>query len=71
MSDIETIATIRSQVLATIAAITADPKPSYTIDGQSVAWNDYLGQLRESVEWCDRQLAREEPFEFRSQGYSP
>ena len=35
-SDLEQIQTIRSQALALIADITANPKPSYTLDGQSV-----------------------------------
>lgn len=70
MSDQATIATIKSQMLALIAAITESPKPSYAIDGQSVSWSDYLRQLQASVEWCDQQLARGEPFEIHSQGFS-
>ena len=50
MSDQATIATIKSQMLALIAAITENPKPSYSIDGQSVSWSDYLRQLQGSVE---------------------
>jgi len=41
-----------------IAEITATPKPSYNVDGQSVQWADYLKQLRSTVEWCDQQIAR-------------
>ena len=53
-------ATIKSQTLAMIAEITAEPKPTYSIDGQSVLWTDYLKQLRTTVEWCDQQIARSE-----------
>lgn len=60
------IETIRSQTLALIAEITEQPKPSYTIDGQSVSWSDYLVRLRETVDWCDRILAREEICEILS-----
>lgn len=28
-----------------IASITANPKPSYSINGQSVSWGEYLKQL--------------------------
>lgn len=64
----EQIITIKSQTLANIAAITAAPKPSYSIDGQSVSWGEYLKQLQETVKWCDEQLAAEAgPFEFQSQ----
>lgn len=67
-SDLEQIRTIKSQTLAVIAEVTAHPKPTYYLDGQTVAWNEYLTRLRETVDWCDRKLAAEEPFEIHSQG---
>lgn len=70
MADSDTISTIKSQALAVIETITASPKPSYNIDGQQVAWGDYLRQLQQTVEWCDKQLAGEEPFEIQSIGYT-
>lgn len=69
-SDAEQITTIKTQTLARIAEITAEPKPTYDIDGQKIAWGDYLKQLRRTVDWCNEKLAGEEPFEVRSQGYS-
>lgn len=70
MSDAADIATIKSQTLAIIKDLTAAPKPSYTVDGQSVSWESYLATLRETVRWCDEQLAAEEPWEVETQGYS-
>ena len=67
-SDLEQIRTIRSQTLAIIAELTANPKPSYHIDGQIVSWNGYLLNLQATVDWCERKLAGEEPFEIHSQG---
>ena len=67
-SDLEQIRTIKSQTLAVIAELTANPKPTYFIDRQRVSWNAYLKRLRTTVDWCDRKLAGEEPFEIRSQG---
>jgi hypothetical protein len=67
-SDREQIALIKSQVLARIAEITENPKPTYQIDGQLVAWGDYLNQLRGTVEWCNAQLAAEAPLEVQSRG---
>jgi hypothetical protein len=67
-SDLEQIRTIKSQTLAIIAELTANPKPTYYIDGQTVSWNAYLARLQATVDWCDRKLAGEEPFEIRSQG---
>jgi len=52
--------TIKSQTLSLIAEMTANPKPSYSIDGQIVQWSDYLKQLRATVEWCDQQMARDD-----------
>ena len=70
MSDADTIATIKSQTLAIIADITAQPKPTYQIDGQMIAWGDYLSQLQRTVDWCNENLAGEAPFEVQSQGYT-
>jgi hypothetical protein len=70
MSDAENIAAIKSQTLARIAEITAQPKPTYQIDGQMIAWGDYLNQLRQTVDWCNEKLAAEAPVEVQSQGYS-
>ncbi len=67
-TDAEQLRTIKSQTLSILAEITADPKPSYEIDGQTFSWNDYLARLQATVDWCDRQLAGEEPFEVRSRG---
>ncbi len=67
-SDLEQIRTIKSQTLAIIAELTANPKPTYQIDGQAVSWNDYLKNLQATVDWCERKLAGQEPFEIRSQG---
>ncbi len=69
-ADAVQIATIKTQTLARIADITAEPKPSYKIEDQTVQWSEYLKQLQATVDWCNEKLAGEEPFEFRSQGYS-
>jgi len=66
-SDLEQIRTIKSQTLAILAEVTANPKPTYYLDGQTVAWNEYLTRLRETADWCERKLAAEEPFEVTSQ----
>ena len=67
-SDQEQLATIKSQTLQLIADLRANPKPSYTIDGQSVSWESYVASLQATVDWCDRKLAGYEPFEVWSQG---
>jgi hypothetical protein len=69
-SDAQQITVIKAQTLAVMAEITAVPKPTYDVDGQMIAWGDYLKQLQQTVDWCNEKLAGEEPFEFRSQGYT-
>ncbi|HEY4309853.1 MAG TPA: hypothetical protein VGN12_10415 [Pirellulales bacterium] len=69
-TDLDQLQAIKSQALAIIADLTAAPKPTYTIDGQQVAWSDYLAQLRQTVAWCDDQIARDEPFETQMRGFS-
>jgi hypothetical protein len=70
MTDAETIAAIKSQSLALVDSLTDEPKPSYTLDGQSVSWGEYLKHLMSIVDWCDEKLAAADPFEERTQGFT-
>ncbi len=70
LTDLQQITAIREQTLARIAELTANPKPTYTVADQSVAWGDYLKQLQDTIDWCDRQIAARIPFEVRSQAFS-
>ena len=67
-SDLEQLRSIKSQTLALMAELTAHPKPTYELEGQSVSWSEYLGRLQATVDWCEAKLAGEEPFEIQSQG---
>ncbi len=55
LNDLEQIKAIHSQTLAIIAQITADPKPDYKLDGQTVSWAEYLAKLRDTIDWCERK----------------
>ena len=68
MSDTDHLRTILSQTLSLIEQVTTEPKPSYILDGQQVEWSVYLVRLRETADWCRRQLAADEPVEVRSRG---
>ena len=50
MTDVQQIQSIRSQTLAQLEALRADPKPTYWLDGQRVHWQEYA----ESLEADDR-----------------
>jgi len=67
MSDQQQLATIKSLALAQLAELRAAPKPSYSLDGQSVSWETYAASLEQTVDWCDRKLAALVPFEIRSE----
>lgn len=66
--DRQALQQIRSQTMSLIQEITAQPKPSYELDGQRVSWTEYLERLLAVVDWCDRQLASLSPCELRSLG---
>lgn len=66
--DREIVETIRSQTLQLIQQITAQPKPSYELDGQRVSWTEYLARLIDVVHWCDQRLIADSPCEIRSFG---
>jgi hypothetical protein len=68
MTDIEQVQTIKSQTLAQLALVRAEPKPSYTVDGQRVSWESYALSLQRTIDWCDRKLADYEPFELHTRG---
>jgi len=67
---LENLTTARDQVAANLAAITADPKPDYTIDGQTVAWQSLYDSYLEQLQRLNAQIAEADPFEFHSRGYS-
>lgn len=68
-TDAENLATIRSNLLTYIASVTANPKPTYSIDGQSVSWDDHLASLWKQLESLDEQIATAGgPYEVHSQG---
>jgi hypothetical protein len=68
MSTLEQLQTIKANTLAQMAQVSAERKPSYTEDGQTFQWTEYLEHLQRRVDWCNQQLAAEEPFEFPTQG---
>lgn len=70
-SDREQIETIKTQALAQLADLRANPKPTYQIDGQQVSWESYAESLQRTVDWCDAKLSGYDPFEIASQGYTP
>jgi hypothetical protein len=67
VSDREQLELIRRVTLAQIAQLRAEPKPTYSIDGQTISWTAYVRSLQDTVDWCDAKLIGIEPFEVQSQ----
>jgi hypothetical protein len=70
-SDIDQIAAIKSNTLAQMVAVSTERKPSYTENGQSFSWTQYLDHLEKRVEWCNQMLAAAQPFEIETRGIVP
>ena len=63
-------ATIKSQTLAQLVELRANPKPTYSIDGQTVSWTAYLRSLEDTVAWCNAQLHGLDPAEVETRACS-
>ncbi len=64
-----TLVTVHNQVAALLVEITADPKPSYSVDGESYSWNEYFGMLTDRLELLERAIQRlDGPWEVVSRG---
>ena len=68
LSDQQQIKKIKIQTLDQLEDLRANPKPTYSIDGQTVSWTHYVETLQGTVDWCDRKLADSEPFEIHTRG---
>ena len=70
-TNLDTLNTIKSQILADLAAITLNPQPSYSLDGQSVSWESYQAMLIDKLERINQLIQVEGgPFELRTLGTS-
>ncbi len=70
-TDIENLKTIKSNILASVVEYTANPKPSYILDGQEVEWTEWFEAMMQRVKEIDELIAAEEPYEIMSQGVTP
>lgn len=60
----------RDAVLATMAALTLSPKPSYTIEGRSIQYEQYLAELRAQITALNLLIDLALPVEQHSEAYS-
>lgn len=72
---IDSTKALLDSTIAAIADLVSNPKVSYSIDGQSVSWNERLSQLNAIVKETDeliRNLIKTQnllqPYQFQSSG---
>jgi hypothetical protein len=65
---LDNLQSAKLNISANLAAITANPKPSYSLDGESYSWAEYYQILIQQMLTLDEAIQREGgPFERRSQ----
>lgn len=69
-SVLDNLITAKANIAAKIAEISANPKPNYSIDGQSISWASYFDMLNSQLGKLDESIAVaqgpfEMPIEFR------
>lgn len=58
----EDLVTIRDNISAKLVEISANPQPSYSVEGQSVSWNDYFRMLTEQLKNMNQAINQANPF---------
>lgn len=66
MALLDDLKTARDNVVAKLLTITENPKPNYSIDGQSISHADYLSKLIESEKALTQRITELEPFLYVS-----
>lgn len=65
----ENLTTAANNIAATLASISASPKPTYSVDGQTVSWSEYFQMLTMQISVLRRQAQEADgPFEVRTIG---
>lgn len=67
----ENLITARDNFAANLASISASHKPTYSINGQSISWVDYMRFLQEQIALLDDAIARQDGgFEIETRFFS-
>ena len=65
----ENLVTARNNIAARLAEVTANPKPDYSIDGESWSWSSYVTMLTNQLSVLEKSIITADgPFEVRSRG---
>lgn len=56
MAYVDDLTTARDNVAAILAEISADPKPDYSVGGQSISWSAYFQMLTTQLEALNKAI---------------
>lgn len=65
----QNLTTIRDNIAAKLAEISANPKPNYSVDGQSVSHGDFFAMLMRQMAEANAAIASGTPFEIVTEIY--
>lgn len=65
---LENLIAARDNFAAQLVELSANPKPSYNIDGQSVRWTEHYKFISSQIDKLNDQINDEQPFEIVSRG---
>lgn len=69
MAVVDSLTTAYANVAANLAAITANPKPTYNIDGKSFNWQELFDSYTNQLKALKRAIQDEQaPFQISSRG---
>lgn len=66
-TDLKTLQTIKTNLLTILSDLSANPKPSYSIDGQSVSWSEYFSMVSDQLDKINALINAENPYCIISQ----
>jgi len=67
----ENLTTARANYAAILAEISLNPKPTYSVNGQSFSWVEYQRFLLDSIERLDSLILQAEPpYEYQTEIFS-
>lgn len=68
MAAVDSLNRAYANVAAALEAATLNPKPSYSEQGRTVSWTEYVAMLSTQLEAIRLQIRKATPFEIRSVG---
>jgi hypothetical protein len=65
-SQVQQLQTIMQQIDQRMVELTAQSKPTYSVDGQSISWESYFSMLSTQRKAVEEMLQRAQPYMVRT-----